>query len=651
MSLGELADAPGAVRAGRRARRRRRARSRRAARTARAAQASGSFGTLQLVHAARCSAVREAPEARPAPAAREPSASPAPSRPVEGLRWPARAARSPGTGAAAHRPACGAAAPAGRSWRGAAHPAPSGSRPRAATRAPAPAPRRPGRSGARPRLLQQREQRAGGAARRRQRQQRQQRARRRVDAAARAAADGVGHAALARRGAEDRVDQRRGGVQVGRHDQDVAGLQARAARRTGRAGGPAAPRARASANGTHAARCCGRASARRHRAGRELVQLEDRVLHAAPAGCRPAPARSGRRPRRLRRTARPATPHAPASAGPRRRAGGCLLHAPAPGRAPPGGSRRRRSISSNQYSRQGLSTYRCTSTHAPSCCSSRMCSGGHARQREDMHARRQPGAARQRRCRRAAARRRRPAPGAARACPARRRCAATARPARPRRGDRLSPSVGAAALAPGPQPVGAVGDVLLQQGRRRGRPARSASRRRRRAGRRPAARGGPRSRHRRRRRTRARRAASRRKARLRPTPGTSRAICCHSHCGEKGEVHVGADALRIGDGQAQRGAAARRSARSPARRRTRPRALAPRRCSSSSRSGSSRLEKWMCSMAGRTGQSMRHAAGPKARQTSLCPAMVHTTLRSRHLSNTRREQHHPHCNDPGRTHA
>ena len=34
---------------------------------------------------------------------------------------------------------------------------------------------------------------------------------------------------------------------------------------------------------------------------------------------------------------------------------------------------------------------------------------------------------------------------------------------------------------------------------------------------------------------------------------------------------------------------------------------------------------------------------------SLRPAMVHTTLRSRHLLNTLREPHHPHCNDPERT--
>ena len=77
------------------------------------------------------------------------------------------------------------------------------------------------------RLLQQREQRAGRQPRRGQVEQPEQRARRRVAAAAGAAAQRVRDPAPGRHGAEDRVDQRRGGVEIRRDDQHVGRAQRR----------------------------------------------------------------------------------------------------------------------------------------------------------------------------------------------------------------------------------------------------------------------------------------------------------------------------------------------------------------------------------------------------------------------------------------
>ena len=130
------------------------------------------------------------------------------------------------------------------------------------------------------RLLQQAEHVVDREARGEQGERIEQRARRRVDLGAGAAADRVGQVALARRGAEDGVDQRRGGVEVGRHDEDVARL-----RRVG------AGHQREQAVVQHLQLAGERmadvhldaavARQRGQRAGRELGHLEHRVLQRA----------------------------------------------------------------------------------------------------------------------------------------------------------------------------------------------------------------------------------------------------------------------------------------------------------------------------------------------------------------------------------
>ena len=174
------------------------------------------------------------------------------------------------------------------------------------------------------RLLQQAEHVVDGEARRHERQHIEQRARRRVDLRAGAAADRVGQVTLARRGAEDGVDQRRGGVEVGRDDEDVARL-----RRVGR---PAISAEQAVVQHLELARervadvhlDAAVACQRGERPGGQLDHLEHRVLqraeHAARGGRERRPRPRRRRPSRRR----PAGPAPTSSAGPRPRAGGCL---------------------------------------------------------------------------------------------------------------------------------------------------------------------------------------------------------------------------------------------------------------------------------------------------------------------------------------
>ncbi len=129
-------------------------------------------------------------------------------------------------------------------------------------------------------LLQQAEDVVDGEARGQQRQRVEQRARRCVDLGAGAAADRIGQVAFARRGAEDGVDQRRGGVEIGRDDEDVGRL---------RRVGPGHEREQAIVQHLQLA---GERMADVHldaaiareggeRAGREFGHLEDGVLHRA----------------------------------------------------------------------------------------------------------------------------------------------------------------------------------------------------------------------------------------------------------------------------------------------------------------------------------------------------------------------------------
>ena len=126
-------------------------------------------------------------------------------------------------------------------------------------------------------LLQQAEHRAGRKTRARQCQQGQQGLGAGVDAAAGAARHGVGDGAVLGRGTEHRVDQGRGGLQVGGDDQHLRGLQAWLAKQPQQvvlqhlelAGQRVADMQRQAAV----------IGGERHRAGLQIAQVQDGVLH------------------------------------------------------------------------------------------------------------------------------------------------------------------------------------------------------------------------------------------------------------------------------------------------------------------------------------------------------------------------------------
>ena len=127
------------------------------------------------------------------------------------------------------------------------------------------------------RLLQQAVQAAGRQARAHQRQQLQHRPRAAVDAAARPAGDGKGQLPLGRCGAEHRIDQGRRGVQVGRDHQHVGRMQA-GQRRVGEHGQQLVLQHFQLA-GERVAAVHLDAAVGRHAGGFQLHQVEHRVLH------------------------------------------------------------------------------------------------------------------------------------------------------------------------------------------------------------------------------------------------------------------------------------------------------------------------------------------------------------------------------------
>ena len=256
-------------------------------------QSSGGFGCARS--ACSRSSWRTNSRKLPSASAAEPSGLPAGEALVHRHWRRPRAARSRGTGDRGRRsklwrPVAGR--PSSPRWRAVDAPADARLAPIHAWIASSSAlpMREPARDD---RLLQQLEHGARLEARRGHGEHGQQRLRDGIVRARRPAGDRVRNVARLRRVAEHRVDQRRRGLEVGRHDQDVGRARRMRTRRTARAAGPAAPRARASASGRRGLRCCDRrrraSTLPRARSVRSSIAFCTRASSVSPSlGAKPA---------------------------------------------------------------------------------------------------------------------------------------------------------------------------------------------------------------------------------------------------------------------------------------------------------------------------------------------------------------------------